>query len=192
MSYWKKTDAGSAATDEFYDRPTLVFHWLTVLFVVALFGTSLVWNYLTPHDHFWRPLMEGTHVSLGILFALLIVIRIIWRLTGMRRLAPEAGLSGTLSRMMYLILYVLLGAETVLGFVLRWLQGEDFTFFGLFTVPALLAKDRASADIFENLHNWVGWGIVILSAGHAIAALFHHYVLKDRVLQKMLWHRSYR
>jgi cytochrome b561 len=174
---------------EYYDAPTLLFHWLTVLFVVVLFGTSLLWIYVTPRDRFWRPLLEGTHVSLGILFAILILGRIVWRVTGMRRYPAETGISGVLSRIMYLILYVLLVAEIVTGFVLRWLQGESFQFFGLFSIPALVAPDRASAYQFEEIHNWIGWAIVLLSAGHAAAALVHHYVLKDQVLARMLHRR---
>jgi cytochrome b561 len=156
------------------------------MFVVLLFGTSLVWNYVTPRDRFWRPLLEGTHVSLGILFAVLILGRVIWRLTGMRQLRAEVGISGVLSRIMYVILYVLLVAEVVTGFVLRWLQSESFQFFGLLSIPAMVAPNRASANQFEQIHNWIGWAIVVLATGHAIAALVHHYVLKDRVFDRML------
>jgi cytochrome b561 len=172
---------------DYYDRPTLIFHWLTAAFVLVLFGTALTWNYLLPHDRYWRSLLENTHVSLGILFAALIVARIVWRFTGGRRLAAEPGLTGTLSRIMYGVLYLLLLAEAVLGFVLRWVQGEDFEFFGLFSMPALIAQNRAIEHPIENLHNWVGWAIIILSAGHAGMALFHHYVLKDQVMQRMLF-----
>ena len=186
----KETASAETLAAEYYDTPALVFHWLTVVFVILLFGTSLVWNYVTPHDRYWRPLLEGTHVSLGILFAALILGRVIWRLTGMRRLAAEVGISGVLSRIMYVILYVLLVAEVVTGFVLRWLQGESFQFFGLFSMPALIAPDRASAGQFEQIHNWIGWAIVVLSTGHAIAALVHHYVLKDQVLGRMLHRRT--
>jgi cytochrome b561 len=174
---------------EYYDRPTLWFHWLTVVMVVLLFGTSLVWTYVAPHNRAWRPVLESTHVSVGVLFGLLILARIVWRLTGSRRIAVEAGISGLLSRLMYLVLYILLAAETVLGFVLRWTQGEEFTFFRLFAVPALLPRNRELAHMLEDWHNWVGWAIVILALGHAVAALVHHYVLKDRVLERM-WIRK--
>jgi len=176
---------------EYYDRPTLWFHWLTVVLVVLLFGTSLVWNYITPHDRTWRPLMESTHVSLGVIFALLIVLRIVWRVMGSRRLPAEAGISGLLSRIMYGVLYVLLAVESILGFVLRWAQGEDFSFFGLFPIPALMGQNRALAHSLEDWHNYVGWAIVVLALGHAAAALVHHYVLKDHVLAGM-WMRRRR
>jgi cytochrome b561 len=186
MSLSLEAQRPPGALAERYDPLTIVLHWLTVAFVIALFGTSLVWNYVTPHDRFWRPLMEGTHVSLGILFAVVIIVRVVWRFTGMKRLPAEAGLSGALSRAMYLVLLLLLSAEAVLGFVLRWFQGEAFQFFGLFTIPALLAQDRALEHPIEDLHNWIGWAIVILSFGHAGAALVHRYVFRDRVLERML------
>ncbi|MER8808170.1 cytochrome b [Mesorhizobium australicum] len=174
---------------EYYDGPTLVFHWLTALLVLVLFATSLIWNYVTPHNRVWRPLLESTHVSIGILFAVLILLRIVWRLTGSRRLRAEAGLSGLLSRWMYVVLYMLLAVEAVLGFVLRWTQGEAFTFFGLFAIPAILSENHPLAHQFEEWHNWMAWAIVILSLGHAAAALIHHYVLKDKVLDRMLVRR---
>jgi len=175
---------------EYYDTSTLIFHWLTAILVLVLFGTAMVWNYVTPHDHFWRPVLEATHVSLGIWFAVVILLRLIWRFTGMRHLPAEVGISGTLSRIMYWLLYILLVAQSVLGFVLRWRQGEDFTFFGWFTMPAILGPDRDMAHTFEELHNWVAWAIIILSAGHAAAALVHHYVLEDLTLRRMSFRRT--
>jgi len=185
MDSKKPSAAPVVATLEYYDKPTLIFHWLTALLVVVQFATAMIWNYVTPHDRYWRPLLEETHVSLGIILAAVIVLRVFWRFTGMRHLLPEAGISGVLSRIMYLLLYVLLVAEAVLGFILRWRQGEDFTFFGLFTVPALLGEEKAAAHTIEELHNWVGWAIIILAAGHAVAALVHHYILKDKVMARM-------
>ena len=36
------------------------------------------------------------------------------------------------------------------------------------------------------LHNWNGWTIIVIALIHALGALYHHYVLKDRVLERML------
>ena len=46
--------------------------------------------------------------------------------------------------------------------------------------------DLAPSGPIGDLHNWVGWAIVIIAAAHAAAALFHHYVLRDDVLTRML------
>jgi cytochrome b561 len=40
------------------------------------------------------------------------------------------------------------------------------------------------------LHNDTGWAIIAVVGLHAAAALLHHYVLRDRVLVRMLPGRS--
>ncbi len=86
---------------------------------------------------------------------------------------------------MHWTLYALLTAQIILGFLYRWAQGEEFTFFGLFAVPAAFAPDRALSRAFDGFHYYIAWIIIVLAAGHAVAALLHHYVLKDGVLLRM-------
>jgi len=38
----------------------------------------------------------------------------------------------------------------------------------------------------REFHEYIGWAIVIIALLHALSALYHHYVLKDRVLARML------
>ena len=38
----------------------------------------------------------------------------------------------------------------------------------------------------REIHNWIGWTIIVIAALHAAAALYHHYALRDRVLKRML------
>jgi cytochrome b561 len=168
-----------------YDAVTIGFHWVTALFVVAMFATGALREYAPRAWHlFW---IEGIHISIGIAFAAVLIGRLVWRLIGGRRLAAAAtDVTGRLSKLVHWLLYLLLAAQVALGFSLRWLQGEDFSFFGLFSIPSLLARDRALAHTIEDWHNWSAWALVILAGGHAAAALFHRYVLRDGVLRRML------
>jgi len=169
-----------------YDPVTIVFHWLTAVLVVLLFGSAWIWNN-TPRDWHWHQPLEAGHVSFGILFAAVLIGRVAWRWLGGRRLAVAAkGRAGWASRAVHLALYLLLALQAVLGFGLRWLQGEAFSFFGLFSIPDPLTPDRALAQSFEGLHNYVGWAIVIVAGGHAVAALIHHYGARDGVLRRMI------
>ena len=168
-----------------YDGVTIAFHWLTALLVVALFGSSLLWNY-APRNWGLRWL-EGTHVSLGIGLAAVLVARLVWRLVAGRRLASVGNaVSAPLSRLVHWVLYLLLAAQAGLGFTLRWFQGEDFSFFGLFDIPQLIASNRGLEHTIESLHNLTAWALIYVAGGHAIAALYHRYVLKDGVLRRML------
>lgn len=175
----------ASLAQERYDRVTIAFHWLTALLVLVLFGTAFAWNYLPRQWHLRS--LEGVHVSLGIALAAVLIGRLLWRAFAGRKLKPAGkGLAAPLSRLLHALLYAMLVGQVMLGFGLRWLQGEDFTFFGLFSIPSLFTPDRALSHQFEDLHNLLGWGLVIVAGGHAVAALFHRYVLKDGVLRRMI------
>jgi len=61
------------------------------------------------------------------------------------------------------------------------------SFFGLFAIPGPYgALERATRHTLAEFHEYIGWAIVIIAFAHAMAALYHHYVLKDRVLGRML------
>jgi cytochrome b561 len=169
-----------------YDRLTVGLHWLSAALVVALFAAAYVWNSLPPGTPL-RKSLQALHISLGILFAAVFAIRLIWRGWRGRKLpSSETGLLKILSKGMHGLLYALLTAQVTLGFLLRWAQGEPFSFFGLFSVPSLFAPDKPLAHQFEWFHNTIAWVIIVLAAGHAVAALTHHYMLRDDVLKRML------
>ena len=168
-----------------YDRTTVTLHWLTALLVLALFALALFWD-LLPRDV--RKQMQSLHISLGIVLAVVLVIRLAWRATRGRRL-PLAieGLQGKAARAMHYLLYLLLATQVVLGFVWRWAQAETFQFFGLFPLRFATVRNGPLSHTIGNLHDIIGWTIVILAGLHAAMALVHHYVLKDGVLRRMTY-----
>ena len=173
------------AAHERYDRVTIIFHWLTALLVVVLFGTAFAWNN-TPRSWGLHSL-EGVHVSLGIALAVVLVGRLAWRAVAGRKLAAVGNaVTAPLSRLVHALLYALLAVQVGLGFGLRWLQGEEFSFFGLFSIPSLFTPDRDFSHQVEQWHNIAGWTLIYLAGAHAVAALLHRYVLKDAVLKRML------
>jgi cytochrome b561 len=170
-----------------YDRITIALHWLSALLVIALFVAAYLWNNEFARGSPPRKFLQSLHISLGILFTLVFVARLFWRTTRGRKLASEEeGIVRILSKGMHHLLYTLLAAQIILGYLLRWAQGEPFMFFGLFSIPSLFAPDKPLAGWFEWLHNYAAWTIIILAFGHAAAALTHHYLLKDDVLKRML------
>jgi cytochrome b561 len=169
-----------------YDKLTIVFHWLTAFLVVALFVSAEVWGFLQKGGALRRDL-QSLHVSVGIALAAIVVLRVIWRFTGKRQLPPSnlPGWQETASSFVHVLLYFLIAAQIALGFLWRWAQGEPFTFFGVFSIPAV-AIDPGLRPLLGDLHSAVAW-VIIGSAGlHALAALMHHYVLRDDILYRMM------
>ncbi|WP_395608662.1 cytochrome b [Pseudomonas sp. B22129] len=169
-----------------YDRLTRTFHWLTAAVVIFMFASAHVWENLEKGTPL-RKGLQSVHISLGIAMAVLIAARIIWRLSGGNR--PKAESHPTLNllaKMAHGCLYLLLLAQIVLGFLFRWAQGEPFNFFGLFPVPAPLVIDHEWRATLGGLHNNVAWAIILLAGLHAVAALWHHFVMGDNTLRRML------
>lgn len=80
----------------------------------------------------------------------------------------------------------MLVAEAVLGFVLRWSAHQSMSLFGLLVPPPFEPFSRPAHRLIGEIHNLTAWAIILLAAGHAFAAIYHHHVLRDRVLARML------
>lgn len=168
-----------------YDNVSIALHWLTALLVVTQFALAETWDWFGRGT---RGSMQTLHISLGILLTAVIAARLIWRwIPGHQRSSIASGWMETASKGVHYLLYLLLVVQIGLGFAWRWAQGHPASFFGLFGVPNPLgAIDKPTRHIIANLHDYVAWTIIVVAAGHALAALYHHYFLKDRVLGRML------
>src|SRR4029078_1594551 len=161
-----------------YDNVAIALHWMTALLVIANFTLAQTW------DWFAKPvkgLMEGTHMSFGVLLTIVIFARLIWRvMPGHQMSSLEAGCVRISSKATHYLLYLLLLAEAGLGFAFRWGAGRPMEFFGL-GIPRLIGEiARPLRRELREFHEWIGWAIIVIALLHAAAALYHHYVLKDR------------
>jgi cytochrome b561 len=66
-----------------------------------------------------------------------------------------------------------------------WLEGHPLTLGVLGSVPPLLAKNAPLGHEIADIHGTLGDAILWLAGLHAVAALFHHFVLRDDVLLSM-------
>ena len=167
-----------------YDNVSVFLHWLTALLVLSQFALAETWEWFARPT---RHLMIVAHMSFGIILSAVIVARLAWRLLPGHQVAPAvSGWTEMASKGVHYLLYAMLVAEAALGFVLRWAGDESMSFFGLLIPPPFAPFSKAAHHQLGELHELNGWAIIILAAGHAAAALYHHYVLRDRVLSRML------
>jgi cytochrome b561 len=167
-----------------YDRPTVVFHWLTAVLVVTLFALAETWGFFPRGPE--RKAVQEFHVSLGMILAVVIVARVIWRASrGVQLPGVDVGLRHRAAQTMHAALYVLLVAQVVFG--LLWAQSGHFSFFGLLPLPSLLDFTREQRHVVATLHFYTGWTIIGLAGLHALAALFQHYGARNRLIARMGW-----
>jgi cytochrome b561 len=65
-----------------------------------------------------------------------------------------------------------------------WARGDSI--FGLFHIPKLFPSNQQLKPTVENLHQTLANALMILAAAHALAAIVHHFILRDGVLRRML------
>lgn len=166
-----------------YDSTTIRLHWLTAILVILLWASAQVIDFFpkgTP-----RITMRSIHIVMGIALALVVAYRLWWRGThGIRLPAAASGLPQLLSQTMHIGLYTLLLVELLLGFGNAWIRGDSF--FTLFTIPAFDPGNQPLRDLAEDMHGLVANIILSVAGLHAAAALLHHFVWRDAVMQRML------
>ena len=170
-----------------YGLITLSFHWLTVALVIV------AWALGTFGDDFPRgPARVAAlfvHNTAGLALMVLILARLAWRV-GDPPPGPEPTFLGVWGDHAGLIahyaLYLLLVAVPVVGVVLQFARGDALPIFGLYDVASPWAADRAFSRSVKGLHELLANALMALAALHAVAALVHHWVLRDRTLLRML------
>lgn len=169
-----------------YGSVARALHWAAALFVVAgwLLGT-----FIDDFPKSAEPSVLFVHMSLGLTILALLLVRLGWRLADPVPPAAETAFSpwsDRLALLMQWLLYALLLAAPVSGIVLEFARGQPVPVFGLFDIASPWPRDRAFARSVKEVHELLTDALLILASLHALAALAHHYVLKDATLLRML------
>jgi cytochrome b561 len=169
-----------------YGSASIILHWLMALLFVGVYA-SIELRELYPKGSDPREALKVWHFMLGLSVLLLVAIRLYFKAS-----SPTPNISPApkqwqtiITKLAHLALYVLMIGMPLLGWFLLSAAGKPIPFFGL-ELPALIAKNKDLASTLKELHQTIGvLGYYIIGL-HAIAALFHHYVLKDNTLTRML------
>jgi len=165
-----------------------VLHWITAAIVLSLIAAGLKMVYAEPPVEADKLRLYNIHESLGVVvFALAL-----WRLIVRWRNPPPA-LPEDIPSVFHLaahathgLLYVLLLAMPVIGFLGTNAWGFPLEWFGILPIPSPLGPDETLAPILSALHWWGAFAIILLILAHVAGALFHHLIRRDPVLRRML------
>jgi cytochrome b561 len=168
-----------------FDGVTIIFHWATVLMVLTMFITA--WLHMRSHDAELKAILLETHRSMGLTIWTMTLSRLAWRLTH-AKLPPFPNGMTRVHRAIVQIgeycLYALLLVQPLTGLGDTIFSGRAFAIFS-WEVPPLVVTDAALRGGFQLAHQIGACTLGALVVGHAGAALFHHFVLRDDVLQCM-------
>lgn len=168
-----------------YGALARALHWLAALCVVAAW---LIGTFLDDLPKSAEARLMFVHMSLGLAILAVLLLRLGWRFA-----RPVPALATTLgpalefaARAMQWLLYALMLAVPVSGIVLEFARGQSLPLFGLAEIASPWVRDRAFARSVKEVHELAADALLIFASLHAAAALFHHFVLKDRTLLRML------
>jgi cytochrome b561 len=178
MTYGTRTDG--------YPPTSKLLHWLVAACVLLTLPVSLAMVRIGEGPT--QDALYNLHKSLGVLILILMVLRLINRLVAGAPI-PDPNIEPwqrKLSSAVHGLLYVLLLAMPVVGYVANSAYGAPTPFFGLFTLPKIVGDNQALATQLFTLHRWAGFLVIVLAGMHIGAALMHHFVHRDNVLRRML------
>jgi cytochrome b561 len=171
-----------------YGTPAKIFHWLIVALLLAQFPIG----WLMPDIHAGPPGAAMTfHISFGILILAVIALRLVWRIA--HPVAPESSLppwQRVSSEAVHWLLYVLVLATTINGWLFASFRGWTVSLFYLVPLPMLASKSTAAVKTMDGWHQTAEWGLMIVIGLHVATALLHIFVYRDRIMQRMLPDRT--
>jgi cytochrome b561 len=127
------------------------------------------------------------HELLGLCVFALFALRVLWRFVDERPEPPQASrwmsIAATVVQGM---LYLLLFAVPLTGIAGAWLEGHPLTLLAGVEIGPPIGKSPDLGATVASIHTWLGDTILWVAGFHALAGLYHHFALKDEVLESML------
>ncbi len=169
-----------------YSGMAISLHWLIAFLILAAFPLGLYMS-----DLALSPLklkLISYHKWLGVTVFLLAAARLAWRATHTPPPLP-ASMSAWqryAAHGLHHLLYVLLFAIPLSGWLMSSAKGFQTVYFGVLPLPDLIGKDKALGDLLKEVHGLLNYGMLGLVIAHAGAALKHQFIDRDGILARML------
>lgn len=161
-------------------------HWgMTLLIIVVLLGVEL--HELFPKGTELRAALMTAHFQGGLLIFALVWVRLLNTLTDRAPIIEPVSTSGKekIATLVKFGLYLCMIALPILGVLNMQAAGKSLTFLGI-ALPELIDLNKVMAHDLKELHESVGNVMIGLILLHVVAAFWHHLVLRDTTLQRML------
>ncbi|HET7204729.1 MAG TPA: cytochrome b [Steroidobacteraceae bacterium] len=174
-------------TAEAYGSLSKFLHWAIVLLIVSQYFIAEAAEDAgkdTPE----RASLMGWHVSFGMLVLLLALVRIAWKIAnkGQPAVLGQVAWQRKAATAGHGILYLLILLQPLSGWLVVSSGGSPAGFFGWFDFPALVAENHGLHEALEEVHEVLFNVLLVVAVVHVAAALYHHWVLRDATLRRML------
>ncbi|NYS61285.1 cytochrome b [Vreelandella salicampi] len=175
---WRNTHSG-------WGIISIALHWMSAVAIIGLFILGWWMTGLGYYDP-WYNQAPWIHRSIGVLLLLFTLLRLVWRLFQPTPHAEGGRLEALAAHAGHIVLYVLLLSVMVSGYLISTAKGSGISVFGWFEVPALVHDLPNQASLAGSVHWYSALALIVLAAGHALAALKHHFIDHHKTFVRML------
>ncbi|MDO8299166.1 MAG: cytochrome b [Lacisediminimonas sp.] len=174
------------STESGYTGVAKSLHWFMGLLFLGMLALGLYMQDLPLSPD--KLQLFSWHKWGGVTLFLLVLVRLAWRLahrppalplamSPLQRFAAHAG---------HALLYVLMLAIPLSGWLMSSAKGFQTVWFGVLPIPDLLGRDKQLGALLTQVHEVLNLVFMGLLAVHIGAALKHHFIDRDNILQRML------
>lgn len=139
----------------------------------------------------WYKTAPELHRSIGLLLAIFVTLRLIWRFKNLvpEPLSTHKSWEVKTAHIVHFILYAMLFSMFISGYLISTAKGQPIEVFNWFVVPAIVTGDDLGVKNLEDkvgeVHEILAYILIGLAGVHALAALKHHVIDKDTTLSRM-------
>jgi cytochrome b561 len=168
-----------------YTPPAIVLHWLVALLIFVAFPLGVYMHELPLSP--WKLQLYSYHKWIGVTIFLLVGLRLAWRATHVPPPLPDgiAAWQRRASAIVHGLLYVLMLAIPLTGWLMSSAKGFQTVWFGIVPLPDLVEKNRELGDLLAGVHQALNFALLVLVIVHVAAALQHHFIERQPFLQRM-------
>ena len=167
-----------------YTKVAIWLHWAIGLAVIVNIGLAMLTEGMSRDAH--RAAMD-VHKALGITILGLTIARLLWRIGHRAPPLPDgiAVWEAWGSRVVHFLFYALLLFLPLSGWIWMSAAGRPIDFFGLASIPTIVAPDKSLADVMHERHELLGLTMLALVTIHVLAVLKHQLWDRSRPLSRM-------
>lgn len=163
-----------------------IFHW--GMFFLILGQLTLAWIMTELEGSPLKMSLYTWHKQIGLTLLFIVFLRLWWREVNLvpkkSKKAPQW--SWFLSLANIWILYFIMFSLPLSGLLMSILGGHSVNYFDLFTISPLMEGPNVFAKFFHAAHHWIPYTLYLFVTLHILGAIFHHFIVKDDILIRIL------
>lgn len=161
-------------------------HWLMFLLIAGLLTLGLIMTDMKMSPDTLK--LYGLHKSFGFTVLVLVTLRLLWKFKNISPTLPVnmRAIEKLVARAAHWLLYALMFAMPLSGWMMSSAAGFPVSVFGLFVLPDLVTPDQELKHLLQETHELLGYALMVVAGLHILAALMHHFYHKNNVLRSML------